>query len=440
MPFANSFCNSPWFELHIYWDGSLAYCCAQTPYKPYPEKDNKKYNIQTTSIKEFYNSQPMKEQRLSFGLETKNTACETCWHVEDSGMFSRRYRANQKSVIFQIENFKESYKQSPHNSIFEKSFSDNGNYNGLPIDLHIDLGNHCNLACKMCNPYASTKIAAQEIKWGILDDTRTVSVNWTKDEKVWKKFTDELLSIPNLKNVHFMGGETLLSPRLKELVKLFDKEKRYEVCFSFVTNGTIFDKELIYILSKFGRVGIEISVETNSIHNEYIRQGSSNKQTFGNIKKFVEASNFKNVTVTLRPALGALSIGNYHTLIEYAIENKLLIKTNPMTHPSYLVTTVLPKTIRKEYKQNLIDLKNKYSLSDDMLNKDFNITAVENYELVALQEINKTLYDLDREDCRNQEKLLKDFTDHLKRWDSVYNLNAYDHYPELADILKSNGY
>ena len=25
----NIFCNSPWYELHIYWDGSLGFCCQE---------------------------------------------------------------------------------------------------------------------------------------------------------------------------------------------------------------------------------------------------------------------------------------------------------------------------------------------------------------------------------------------------------------------------
>lgn len=390
------------------------------------------------SIAEWFDSEPMRQQRLMFSLPTRNSACHKCWKQEEHSNTSRRHKSNQKSVIFQKENFADSYLQSPGYDKFEYSFANNGKYTGMPIDLHIDLGNHCNLACKMCWGRASSKIAAQEIKWGERENEKTL-VNWTQDQEVWDRFVSELLEIPNLKNIHFMGGETMLSPRFKDLVNQFDAANRYEVCFSFVTNGTIWDEDLVTKLSKFERVGIEVSIETLGKQNEYIRQGTNNAEVLANIEKFSEYANGNNVTVTIRPALGLLSLGYYHSLIEYCLQNQLLIKSLPMVRPAHLVSTVLPRSIRQAYKQSYLDLIEKYKLYFD-LDVDYNESDWHNYKQVALSEIHKALYEIDLPDNANQESLLGELVFQMKRWDQVYGFNMHDYYPELEGLLNNYGY
>ena len=390
------------------------------------------------TIAEWFNSEPMRQQRLQFSESTRNPACYKCWKQEEHSNTSRRHKSNQKSVIFQKENFADSYEQSPGYNKFEYSFANNGAYDGLPIDLHIDLGNHCNLACKMCWGRASSKIAAQEIKWGERENEKTL-VNWTQDQTVWDRFVNQLLEIPNLKNIHFMGGETMLSPRFKDLVNQFSSANRYEVCFSFVTNGTIWDEDLVSKLSQFERVGIEISMETLGKQNEYIRQGTNNTEVIANIERFSKYANGNNITITMRPALGLLSLGYYHSLIEYCLQNQLLIKSLPMVRPAHLVSSTLPRSIRQTYKQAYLDLIDQYNLNYD-LDIDYNESDWHNYKQVALSEIQKALYEIDLPDSIEQTKLLDDLIFHMRRWDEVYGFDMREYYPEFADLLNEYGY
>ena len=70
----------------------------------------------------------------------------------------------------------------------------------------------------MCFPRASSKIAVQEVKWGIESSKKYVGTDWTSDQSVWDNFKTQLVTIQKLKNIHFMGGETLISPRFEDLV------------------------------------------------------------------------------------------------------------------------------------------------------------------------------------------------------------------------------
>ena len=108
----------------------------------------------------------------------------------------------------------------------------------------------------MCNPQASSAIASQHIKWGIKSSKQYLGTDWTQNDQVWNSFLQQLLETPNLNNIHFMGGETLLTKRFEDLVDHMIAHNRLDVCFSFVTNGTAFRPELMSKLKQFRIVGI----------------------------------------------------------------------------------------------------------------------------------------------------------------------------------------
>ena len=284
VPNQEIFCNTPWYEFHIYWDGSFGICC-QERHKPYTDGDSR-YNVARMGVMEWFNSQPIKQFRQRILGDTALTACARCTRDEQYGNNSRRFKSNQKSVIFTKTAFVPSWQQSPGHTHFEHSINHDGATTSYPIDLHIDLGNYCNLACKMCNASASSTIASQEVKWGIEASRPFLGQDWTRDQAVWDNFKQQLLDIPGLNQMHFMGGETLLTPRLEDLVDFMTEHKKFDQCFSFVSNGTVYKPELMSKLSKFKRVGIEISIESLGPQNTYVRQGTDTAQVLKNIELY----------------------------------------------------------------------------------------------------------------------------------------------------------
>jgi hypothetical protein len=431
VPDQKIFCNSPWYELHIYWDGSLGICC-QEDHRLY--SSDQPYNIATTSIKEWYNSVPVREFRQALLGTSLVSACTSCYHDEASGANSRRIRSNQKSVIFTRSAFEQSFKQSPGHQHFQNSV-DNGYSATLPVDLHIDLGNYCNLACKMCNAQASSTIAVQQVKWGIESSKQYVGSNWTKDHEVWDNFLQQLLDLPGLNNIHFMGGETLLTDRFEQLVDFFIKHQRFEVCFSFVTNGTVFKPNILHKLKQFRRVGIEVSIETVDEHNAYQRQGTDTTVVLSNIQQYQQHCNDTNITVSLRPAPSALTMGYYVGLLKYALEHKLIIKSNQVYKPKFLNVSVLPRAVKNLY----IDQYQKFldELPDNTVTQDYNASDPNNYVAVIQEHANACIRAMQAPD---QTHLLPELVAHCQQWDQVYKYNAWELYPEWQDFLEQHGY
>ena len=93
------FCNVPWTNLHIYWDGSYGMCCSE---KQRPHTDNTKYNIATLKIEDWYNSLPARQFRQQILSNDPIPACDACYSEEAAGYESRRIKENFKSVLFRI--------------------------------------------------------------------------------------------------------------------------------------------------------------------------------------------------------------------------------------------------------------------------------------------------------------------------------------------------
>jgi sulfatase maturation enzyme AslB (radical SAM superfamily) len=334
VPDQKIFCNTPWYELHIYWDGSLGICC-QEDHKLY--QSSEQYNIATMTIADWFNSEPVQNFRQQILGNAPVSACRRCQHEEQLGGNSRRLKSNQKSAIF-TQAFLPSFEQSPG----RKHFVASGVTTTHPVDIHIDLGNYCNLACKMCGPRASSVIASQQVQWGIKSSKQYVGTDWTKNKTVWDNFLNQLSNIPGLNNIHLMGGETLLSNRFEQLVDHMIANRQFNVCFSFVTNGTIFKPDLMQKLSKFRRVGIEVSIEALDDHNSYQRQGTDTAQVLKNIEQYQSFCNGSSITCTIRPAVSLLTIGYLPDLLQYCLDKQLVIKSLIVTDPEFLDPKIFP--------------------------------------------------------------------------------------------------
>ena len=433
MPNQNIFCNVPWYGLQIYWDGSFGICCSED-HRLYPVTDLQ-YNVSTMTIAEWFNSEPVRKFRQGIQGTQKVSPCKVCYLEEQHGSYSKRIKENQKSVIF-AQAFDHSYLQSPSRKHFE--YSDNGTTDTMPIDLHINLGNFCNLACKMCQSNASSTIASQEVKWGITESKKYLGVDWTRNPEVWNSFKQQILSIQKLNNIHFMGGETLLTDRLEDLVDTMIEHKKFDLCFSFVTNGTVFKPELVNKLKQFKRVGIEISIETVTEHNAYQRQGTNTVEVLKNIQSYRDLCNNSNVTVTLRSAPSLLSIGYYHTLLEYALEHSLLVRSNLCYDPKFLYAVNLPVQVKQLYAVKYVELIARLDSIDTA--SDFNANDPHNFQVAIKRQAEMCLQILSTDQPADADAQLKLLVEHCCKWDKVYGYDARPLYPELSTVWDQYGY
>jgi sulfatase maturation enzyme AslB (radical SAM superfamily) len=248
-----------------------------------------------------------------------------------------------------------------------------------------------------------------------------------------------LANIDQLNNVHFMGGETLITKRFEDFVDYMIARGRTDLNFSFVTNGTTFNESLLNKLKQFKRVGIEVSIETVTQHNAYQRQGTDTALVLENIQRYLAHCNGTNITLTVRPAISALTIGNYYSLLQYCLEHKIMVKSLWVTRPAFLNPQILSKSIRNQYVNAYKNLVQEYNLKDDHL-IDYNESDPNQLPRIILSQIDQCLNMLSQEQLPESDRHLKEMVAWCRKWDNVYGYNARELYPELTEILDQYGY
>lgn len=429
------FCNVPWTNTHVYWDGSLGMCCSEK-HRLYADDQWSKNNLSNMNIIEWHNSELMKDIRSNILGNQKLSQCQNCYSEESVGHESRRIKENFKSVIFTKQAFDKSYKQSPWFEKFESA--KDRKEQSLPNDWHVDLGNECNLSCKMCNPNASSLITSKFIAWGMPVDRRK---NWTNDDKSWNNFL-ESVNLCKINRLHFMGGEPMLNKRFYQIIDHLLETNREEISISFVSNGTMFDQNLIDKLKQFKSCDIEISLESISKNNDYIRQGikSVTELVKNNIEKLA-AQQTDKFHIVLRSVPQLLNVNNYHEYILWAYKKKLSIQGIPLQNPLYLSIGVLPISIRKEFVERYEQVK--FFIKQDSNRSFTTITTgrdTSRLDIQLINECNVIISLLNKQEPLNVIELRKDLAEWLIRWDTEFGLNAYDYYPEYTNFLKSIGY
>lgn len=426
----NIFCNVPWTNTHVYWDGSFGACCSEK-HRPYSNDKTKEFNIQHMTVAEWHNSQPMKQFRKDIQGDGKLSACYSCYSEEQYNFESRRIKENFKSVIFTKQAFDKSFQQSSWHNRFESAQQEADQ--SAPIDWHVDLGSECNLACKMCGPQASSRIFNYYKKWDIIKDGQVE--NWTSNPVAWNNFLISVQQTTNLNRIHFMGGEPMMSRKFKDLLDYLIANNRTEISISFVTNGTLFDQSLIDRLKQFKSADVEVSLEAIEDNNHYIRQGSVTSSVMSMIETLISQQT-DTFRVVLRNVPQLLNINNYHKYIKWAYDKKVAVQSIPLTFPRFMSISVLPLSLRlsfvDRYKQ-VIDY-----IEQNPCNHFTTITTgrdVSRLDVQLIAECRAIISLLNQPSPTDIEQLTKDLVQHLTKWDKEFGLDAYDFYPEYQEFL-----
>ena len=418
MAHKNIFCNVPWTNFHVYWDGSFGVCCSEKEkFTTDPE-----HNLKHMTVAEWYKSRTMADVRRLLSGDDPLPNCRGCYQQESIGYESRRIKENFKSVIFTEQAFERSYLRSPWVDKFESQSADDH-----PIDWHVDFGNECNLACKMCHAGASSTIAAHMRRAN--KHSGPVKTSWSDDPAAWTNFLCSVDAAP-IKRIHVMGGEPMLIKRYKEFIDHLIDTKRFDISLSFVTNGTILDQQFIDKLKLFANIDIEISIETIDETNDYIRQGSRIGDLLSNIE-LVRANQDEKLQLILRTVPQALSIGSYAETIRYARENRLIIEGIPLINPRFMSIDVVPKHIRSA----LIPAFEQLLVPTDIsrIQNGRNIGTIDEK---LNREIRAMITMLSADEPKNVTELRTQLADHLSMWDRIYKMDA----PQNLSWIEDHGY
>ena len=282
MPLPEKICILPWISIETSPIGTARPCCLAKDEITYHDElgVEQKYNLNTHTLEEIYHSKYMQLLRRDFLYGHKPATCKRCWDEEAAGRTSKRINSKirLKEYVDQIE----FHKLDPDQLWF--------------IDLK--LGNICNLKCRICGSWSSSKWAKEEVDYEVIkyaevegfDKKKHIAYKFLKDG-AWPRenpqFWDNLKTLlPNIKYFEFTGGEPFLIEQHFELLRYAVEtgdSKHIEIHYN--TNGTVFPEQA-ELWNNFKHVEIAFSIDNVGTRFEYERYGAEWKEVQENIAKF----------------------------------------------------------------------------------------------------------------------------------------------------------
>lgn len=358
--------------------------------------NNTPMNLTTHSLEEIWNSQSRQDfiKDLRNGIEHSN--CEKCWQKERIGIESKRQISNRV--------FKDTNKTTPQ---------------------FIDLkwGNVCNLKCRHCNPWTSSKWLKE---WYTVERSSSQEFSeYTKEfESTQRSYRHDNQDYFHntfanwfLDSQHLMlyGGEGMY---VKDVQKMFaeaaDSGKAKDIDIYINTNGTIYSDEWIEILSKFRSVKMAFSIDGVDKSFDYIRSGANWREVCKNFKKY---QSIDNIEVSIVLTVFTLNVYNIVEIM-YSIFNELGVipAVNFVYGPDWWDIRILPNDVKRKI---LNQINTKHTSQDK--NIDYQV-----------DQIKKFLIDrVDNADYKYEQ---------MKHWirsiDSLRNESFANVFPEFNKLIK----
>tara|TARA_E500000318_G_scaffold89273_1_gene86803 strand:+ start:1097 stop:2242 length:1146 start_codon:yes stop_codon:yes gene_type:complete len=248
-------CTLPWMHIETTPLGEYRPCCLA-------EESIPGYSItKGDSLQDAFNSPYMDKLRQDFLDGKTPDTCAKCWALESAGGTSKRMISNIK---FGVDTSKKNLKF-----------------------LDLKLGNICNLKCRICGSWSSSKWAQEEIKLGNKQARKWLEQGqWPRQQhELWNEIIELL---PKIEHFEFTGGEPFL---IKEHFDILQKSvslgtsKQQQIHYN--TNGTTFPLHAVEnIWPHFKEVEIAFSIDDVGERFEYQRYPAKWREVNENVTKF----------------------------------------------------------------------------------------------------------------------------------------------------------
>lgn len=429
MAFQDKFCPSPWFHMRITNSGDLHYCRWAPSDWPQP-----KQNIKNLAPVAWFQS-AMSPVRHALLQGESLPGCKNCHVMEQHGKISGRQRQLLKIGV-RPEYFAKGMISSEWYPKFQDSWHDQGSTQQWPQDWQIDLGNYCNSACVFCAPEYSSRLASEFKKIGLIQDLPPPA--WCDDPVLLEKFIRELSSSPTLQYLHFIGGETLITPAFQKILVALTQAKLHDkVALGFTTNLTTWDQRTVDLLCQFKEINLGMSIECVTTLNDYLRYGSDLAQTLELMQRWISVGKQHNWFMQIRSTPTVLSMWHLDTLYRLAMAQAIPIEScNFLDRPAFMRPSVLPPSYRHTVVAKLQALLSDHSCTASDL--PINSRSTEFCGDYMAKEIKSYVAYLN--DQPDESWRLPDLVAFLKRLEASRKNCIIDYLPEYESILRAAGY
>ena len=315
-------CYYPWVGLDIEVQQDFRPCCK---YK----------NVLAKNLPDFLASDERKQLQQDFLDGKKPEGCSRCWQDEASGILSKR----QRDWV----------------SVFNETKPDLNSFKVLSVPF----GNICNLACRTCKSYASSRWLTEEQKLKkVFPETKIWPHNRYYAEpdflKNIKSVSDDLVLI------EMPGGEPFVSG-IEEHLEYLDyliQHNAKNITIHYTTNCTIMPDERFWERwSKFKTINMQLSIDGTGKVYEYTRWPGVWSEVYENIQHYKQKrKENSNLILSISHTMSIFTVFYVDEFIEWCrVEELPKPYIGMVFRPDYYGVDVLSKETKEYLCKKLTD-------------------------------------------------------------------------------------
>lgn len=384
------FCYFPFFQVVMTADGKYKPC------SKYSDQITHKGNILDVSnadINTAWNSDYMVELRRKMRNNEKGPGCSECWREQASGIKPMRYDSFNYNI--------------PYSQVKDPKY---------PLRVEINASNVCNLKCRICSSFASTKWMAEEK--ALFGKSEDKHLNLTLDN-----LNEITVWLPYIEEIGLFGGEPFLSEENLELLRYCVKSGEAKHIRILVnTNTTVYTDEIAMLLKSFKKVYLNFSIDDIGERFEYQRKGADWDNVVENMRKYIEYGGYSDKSQMVCKICCTVTNMNIYYFPEFFdYLNKhfpgLPVFFNLLYNPIEYSVQILPEEVKAAIRERLQTKVKTTFKTDELLTKTVNT-------LVTYLDYKEEAGDFD------------EFFTSIERHDKYRNENFATVFPEYWDLIK----
>lgn len=374
---SKTFCILPFVQVVTRTSGTLASCCMM-----------QQSDLNQETISEFWKSDDLKHMRNQLLNGDTVEACNGCLKEEILFGHSMRTQSLRDYEFVEVD---------PRQKLNQLGWP-NEHY---PKRVEMHVSNLCNLKCLTCSPRDSSLFLAENQALGLATST-------DKNFMIPDRALDDL--VERLKQgavdlLDLRGGETMMIPKIKQILQNLPDSVYQNTVLRIQTNGTLLDRHWQLLLQKFRKVEIMLSIDSVDAYNTYIRYPSK----WNKIQTFAQwVTQHTNIHCFVACTVSNLNIMSLWTLLDWCRDMKLYCHLTVLTRPDIYEFTNLPQALLEAAQQKL---------------KAYQIPKLDG--ILSAQ-------------AKNNTQLWKKFCGTIDMRDQYRGVRIFDLYPELESHWATN--
>lgn len=390
------------------------FACCHTFNHPFRDENGEMMVASKHTIDDALDSVTRNEMLKDFANDVRHPACKVCWDAEDAGFVSKRQRDNDTFNAFP---------ERDQNDLFF---------------LELNLGNTCNLSCRICHISASSKwrnfhkVLEPHITEKELDDyVIKYSRAFTDDSLVW----DELRRVlPTVRTVDIYGGEPMLMKKQWEIIQeCVENGYAQRQQMSFNTNGTIINDKYVDLMKNFQQIRIGFSLDGVGKRFEFLRYYANWDSVKSNIKNYQDKLKDCGTEVIFEicSTISMLNVLYVFDIVDFAIESKIKLMIAFVHNPRHLHIGYMPD----EYKPKILSvLEPELARRREELYSDASMDGNEREFITNLLYQAEKVINMLKLPTKGETNDWLEFKRQTKELDGLRNEQFHVTFPELAKI------